>query len=154
MGGRALLFWGFVANAVAFLFLQAAYAVFPDPADATQPPNRPYLKFGIFCIAMFSLNWGTNLATYVVPVAAFPAPVRGTFHGLSAASGKAGAALGAFLYPAVVTALGQTRGAILVFFIQVLVNGLGAYTAWTFVPDDAPNKADADLDPYDELLKE
>ncbi len=150
MGGRSLLVWGFVSNAVAFFVLQVAYAVYPDdPAPA--PPNNPNLKFSIFCWAIFTLNWGTNLATYIVPVAAFPSGVRGTFHGLSAAAGKAGAALGAFLYPVVVSALGGTRGAIAVFALQVVINGLGAFVSWRYLPDDTAPVADDDEDEHDEV---
>jgi PHS family inorganic phosphate transporter-like MFS transporter len=44
---------------------------------------------------MFALNWGCNVATFVLPAVAFPPGVRATFHGLSAASGKLGAVVGA-----------------------------------------------------------
>jgi PHS family inorganic phosphate transporter-like MFS transporter len=153
MGGRSLLLWGFIANGVTFLFLQVAYAVFPDSDDVTVPPNQPWLKFFLFACCMFALNWGTNLGTYIVPVASYPSGVRGTFHGLSAAAGKAGAALGAFLYPVVVNSLGNSRGAILVFFIQVIVNGLGVFFAYRFLIDDKPSsggKAAQLDDDYDE----
>jgi len=138
------MFWGFVTNAAAFAALGTAYAAFPEPAAADAAPVQPQLKFALFCLSMFSLSWGPNLATYVVPVAAFPAEVRGTFHGLSAAAGKAGAALGAFLYPVVIKQFGNAVGAQTIFFIQVGVNAVGAFVAWRYLPASAPRDEEED----------
>lgn len=74
------------------------------------------------------------MATFVAPVDAFPAALRGTFHGLSAASGKAGAVLGAFLFPLVVRASGAQAGTATVIFLQVAVNAAGAALAWRCLP--------------------
>ena len=46
------------------------------------------LKFITFCLITFALNFGPNVGTYVLPATCFPAAIRSTFHGLSAASGK------------------------------------------------------------------
>lgn len=127
LGGRGLMAWGFVANALCFIALGAAYALAPAGAASL-------VKFLLFCLASFSLSWGPNVATFVAPVDAFPPALRGTFHGLSAASGKAGAALGAFLFPVVVSALGVQAGAQAIFFLQVGVNAAGAVVAWRFLP--------------------
>lgn len=74
------------------------------------------LRRSLFCVATFALNFGPNVSTYVLPASSFPQRVRqwrmneprvaatsasptqlatllqirGTFHGLSAASGKVG----------------------------------------------------------------
>ena len=128
LGGRALMAWGFVANALCFLCLGAACAAFPGGGSAAG------LKFALFCAASFSLSWGPNVATFVAPVDAFPAAFRGTFHGLSAASGKAGAVLGAFLFPVVVAAIGAQTGTAAVIFVQVAINAAGAAVAWRFLP--------------------
>jgi PHS family inorganic phosphate transporter-like MFS transporter len=148
-GGKKLMFYGFITNAIAFLALGIVYSLYPDPTASGASPVKPYLKFTIFCASMFSLNWGPNLATYVVPLSAFPIEVRGTFHGLSAASGKAGAALGAFLYPVVISSLGST-GPQTIFFIQVAVNGLGALLAWRFISNTVREETSEEV--YEELL--
>lgn len=128
LGSRALMAWGFAANALCFLCLGAACAAFPGGGSAAG------LKFALFCAASFSLSWGPNVATFVAPVDAFPAAFRGTFHGLSAASGKAGAVLGAFLFPVVVAAIGAQTGTAAVVFVQVAINAAGAAVAWRFLP--------------------
>ena len=144
------MFYGFITNALAFFTLGIVYYLYPDPTTTGAAPVKPYLKFTIFCAAMFSLNWGPNLATYVVPLSAFPIEVRGTFHGLSAASGKAGAALGAFLYPIIIYQLGPKTGPQTIFFIQVGVNGLGALLAWRFLTTTVRAQTIEEI--HDELL--
>jgi PHS family inorganic phosphate transporter-like MFS transporter len=54
----------------------------------------------------FFMNWGPNMTTYVLPTLAFPTEAKATCHGLSAASGKIGAALGAAALPAVLGLFG------------------------------------------------
>ena len=131
IGGRMLNFLGFILNAAAFLAMGIVYNLYPDPASG--PPTQPWLKFTLFCILTFSLNWGPNVATYVCPVQVFPKEVRGTFHGLSAASGKLGAAFGAFIFPLMTSGIGA-QGAADVFFLQVGVNALGAVISWYYLP--------------------
>lgn len=58
-------------------------------------PGATTLLFVELGALMFALNWGCNVATFVLPAVAFPPGVRATFHGLSAASGKLGAVVGA-----------------------------------------------------------
>lgn len=41
-------------------------------------------------------NFGPNTTTFIVPAELFPARLRSTCHGISAAAGKAGAIVGAF----------------------------------------------------------
>ncbi|CAK9136711.1 unnamed protein product [Ilex paraguariensis] len=54
--------------------------------------------FGLFFgLTLFFANFGPNSTTFIVPAELFPARFRSTCHGISAASGKAGAIIGAFL---------------------------------------------------------
>ncbi|KAL1832406.1 hypothetical protein ACET3Z_002057 [Daucus carota] len=60
-----------------------------------------YKKNRIGFVVMYSLtfffsNFGPNATTFVVPAEIFPARLRSTCHGISAACGKAGAMVGAF----------------------------------------------------------
>lgn len=132
LGARLLCFYGFLTNLASFLALGLVYGSFPSTAD------QQGLKFALFCIAMFSISWGPNVATYVCPVQVYPASVRSTFHGLSAAAGKVGAVIGAFLFPLMVTNMPLTgfwNGTATVFLIQVVVSALGAVLAWFCLPD-------------------
>ncbi|XP_027165138.1 probable inorganic phosphate transporter 1-3 [Coffea eugenioides] len=50
----------------------------------------------IYSLTFFFSNFGPNATTFVVPAEIFPARLRSTCHGISAAAGKAGAIVGAF----------------------------------------------------------
>ncbi|KAI4303987.1 hypothetical protein MLD38_039560 [Melastoma candidum] len=50
----------------------------------------------MYSLTFFFANFGPNATTFVVPAEIFPARLRSTCHGISAASGKAGAIIGAF----------------------------------------------------------
>ncbi|XP_008224362.1 PREDICTED: probable inorganic phosphate transporter 1-3 [Prunus mume] len=67
----------------------------------TLKPNR--IAFVVmYSFTFFFANFGPNATTFVVPAEIFPARLRSTCHGISAAAGKAGAIIGAlgFLYAA------------------------------------------------------
>jgi PHS family inorganic phosphate transporter-like MFS transporter len=49
----------------------------------------------LYGLTFFITNAGPNTTTFVLPSESFPTRIRATYHGVSAASGKAGAALGA-----------------------------------------------------------
>ncbi|KAF8016478.1 hypothetical protein BT93_H1868 [Corymbia citriodora subsp. variegata] len=50
----------------------------------------------LYSLTFFFANFGPNATTFVVPAEIFPARLRSTCHGISAAAGKAGAIIGAF----------------------------------------------------------
>ena len=50
----------------------------------------------MYSFTFFFANFGPNSTTFVVPAEIFPARLRSTCHGISAAAGKAGAIVGAF----------------------------------------------------------
>lgn len=59
------------------------------------PANR--IGFIVFyACTFFFANFGPNATTFILPAEIFPARFRSTCHGISAASGKAGAIIGAF----------------------------------------------------------
>ncbi|GAA0142384.1 secondary carrier transporter [Lithospermum erythrorhizon] len=61
----------------------------------THPDNR--IGFVVmYSLTFFFANFGPNATTFVVPAEIFPARFRSTCHGISAASGKLGAIVGAF----------------------------------------------------------
>nr|VDC60008.1 unnamed protein product [Brassica rapa] len=61
----------------------------------TKPENR--LGFVVmYSLTFFFANFGPNATTFIIPAEIFPARLRSTCHGISAATGKAGAIVGAF----------------------------------------------------------
>ena len=127
-GGTWLSLWGFVVMGVAF----AAFGVL----FALSPSGLTGVKFGVFCFMSFSQSWGCNLSTFVLPTQLFPSEVRGTFHGLSAASGKVGAVIGTFLFVPVLASLGIVG----VMWMQVAVCVAGVLCTHFLLPDASPTK--------------
>lgn len=122
-GGRWLSIWGFVFIAVAFAGLAGALTAFPERSQA------PGAKLALLATLTVALNGGPNVSTYVLPASAFRRAERGFYHGLSAAAGKAGAALGAFIFPPLVIQVGLAN----VLWMQVGVALLGAAVSVAFL---------------------
>jgi PHS family inorganic phosphate transporter-like MFS transporter len=134
MGGRWLNAIGFIANGLCFAAMGLAY----------QYNLSSNVLFAVFCFLTFSLNWGPNVATYVTPAEAFPSNIRGTFHGISAASGKVGAVIGTFMF----TPVSQAYGNAGVMWVQVVLSIIGAVVAYHFLPKmQVKASADGDDDP-------
>lgn len=66
------------------------------------------LVFAGFILFNLLMNAGPNATTYLVPAEVFPTRVRATGHGLAAACGKTGAAVGLVLFPIAQDDLGLT----------------------------------------------
>ncbi|KAJ9160492.1 hypothetical protein P3X46_025890 [Hevea brasiliensis] len=59
--------------------------------------GKPALFVVLYGLTLFFANFGPNSTTFIVPAELFPARFRSTCHGISAAAGKAGAIIGAFV---------------------------------------------------------
>ncbi|KAG6415707.1 hypothetical protein SASPL_123121 [Salvia splendens] len=92
----------FAIQMLGFFFMTVFMFAIAIPYDHwTERDNR--IGFVImYALTFFFANFGPNATTFVVPAEIFPARLRSTCHGISAAAGKAGAIVGAygFLYAA------------------------------------------------------
>ncbi|KAL6648840.1 hypothetical protein ACP70R_013064 [Stipagrostis hirtigluma subsp. patula] len=61
----------------------------------TRPGNHTWFVV-MYGFTFFFANFGPNATTFIVPAEIFPARLRATCHGISAASGKVGAIIGSF----------------------------------------------------------
>ncbi|XP_041991366.1 low affinity inorganic phosphate transporter 3-like [Salvia splendens] len=86
----------FTIQIVGFFFMTVFMFALAFPYDHwTKKDNR--IGFVImYALTFFFANFGPNATTFVVPAEIFPARLRSTCHGISAAAGKAGAIIGAF----------------------------------------------------------
>ncbi|CAH9081919.1 unnamed protein product [Cuscuta epithymum] len=64
-------------------------------AHWTQPGQQIWFVV-LYALTFFFANFGPNATTFVVPAEIFPARLRSTCHGISAAAGKLGAIVGSF----------------------------------------------------------
>lgn len=97
--GRKVIQWfGFFAMALAF----AAIALIPGVT------KNPLLFLLLFGISYFFTEFGPNMTTFVIPGEVFPTSIRGMGDGISAASGKVGAFIGALLVPTLLKSIHLT----------------------------------------------
>lgn len=88
--GRKHLQWqGFMVMGILYLLL----ALIPGIA------TNPVIFLPLYGLTYFFIEFGPNTTTFVYPSEIFPAKLRGFAHGISAATGKLGAFLAAFLMP-------------------------------------------------------
>jgi len=85
----------------------------------------------IYTIGQFFFNFGPNTTTFVLPSEVFPTKFRTTAHGISAASGKAGAILAAQLFPILKDIGGHDAGVpyLLAAFSIIMILG-ACVTSW------------------------
>ncbi len=98
VGRRTLQVIGFGVMTLSFVLV----AMFLQPLTA----NYLGLFLAIYAMTFFFANLGPNTTTFVLPSEVFPTKFRATGHGISAASGKAGAAIATFLFTGIVIAYG------------------------------------------------
>ncbi|EYU18337.1 hypothetical protein MIMGU_mgv1a021490mg [Erythranthe guttata] len=86
----------FAIQLMGFFFMTVFMFALAIPYDHwTHRENR--IGFVVmYSLTFFFANFGPNATTFVVPAEIFPARLRSTCHGISAAAGKAGAIVGAF----------------------------------------------------------
>ena len=80
---------GFLFIAVCFALLASLYNALADQPDAL---------FFVYCILLFSLSYGPNVTTFILPAQTYDKSVRATLNGISAACGKLGAVAGVYMF--------------------------------------------------------
>jgi PHS family inorganic phosphate transporter-like MFS transporter len=90
IGTKTLQISGFILMALSFILLSFTFNIYKE--------KNPDLLFAIYCLLLFSLSYGPNVSTYVLPAETYRKDIRSTFNGISAALGKLGAAFGAAIF--------------------------------------------------------
>ncbi|KAE8714536.1 putative inorganic phosphate transporter 1-5 [Hibiscus syriacus] len=84
----------FTIQLIGFFFMTVLMFSLAIPYNHWKSHNAGFLV--MYSLTFFFANFGPNATTFVVPAEIFPARLRSTCHGISAAAGKAGAIVGAF----------------------------------------------------------
>jgi PHS family inorganic phosphate transporter-like MFS transporter len=94
---------GFLVMCVCMWFLGHNYRDYRGEASKCKKESKydycdgNLIMFAIlFGLTLFFANFGPNSTTFIVPAELFPARLRSTCHGISAAAGKSGAIIGSF----------------------------------------------------------
>ena len=136
VGRKAVQFNGFVAMSICFFICGFAHDWFLSGGE--NDPRR-WLFLLVYALTFTFSNFGPNTTTFVIPGEIYPPEVRATCHGLSAASGKLGAAAGAYFFPLVLGTSGggttpSPNGLKNCFYICGGVALLGALVTTLFTP--------------------
>ena len=86
----------FYIQLMGFFFMTAFMFGLAIPYHHWTTPGNHIGFVVMYGFTFFFANFGPNATTFVVPAEIFPARLRSTCHGISAAAGKAGAIVGAF----------------------------------------------------------
>lgn len=100
----AIAFVGRISKAtlqvVGFVVMAASLGLLALVSSSGTGTGDADIAIVLLAFAAFNLfmNMGPNATTFALPAEVFPTSVRATGHGLAAASGKAGAAVGLFFF--------------------------------------------------------
>ncbi|KAF8093103.1 hypothetical protein N665_0390s0011 [Sinapis alba] len=86
----------FTIQLMGFFFMTVFMFALALPYEYWTKPGNDIGFVIIYSLTFFFANFGPNVTTFVVPAEIFPARLRTTCHGISAAAGKGGAIVGAF----------------------------------------------------------
>ncbi|XP_057531166.1 probable inorganic phosphate transporter 1-3 [Amaranthus tricolor] len=158
----------FTIQMMGFFFMTVFMFAIAIPYEHWQKKANRVGFLVMYGLTFFFANFGPNATTFVVPAEIFPARLRSTCHGISAAAGKAGAIVGAFgfLYasqekdPAKRSAgyppgIGKKNSLI----VLGVINFLGmVFTLLVPEPkgmslEEASGEATADVNDYDDVTK-
>ena len=122
-GTKTLQVYGFVLIAFMFILLAALFT----PLKRASPQGL----YAIYCFLLFSLSFGPNVTTYVLPAETYPKEVRATLNGISAAMGKLGAVAGASMFQPIATVTSYP----VVMLICAVLAVMGAGISWWFIEE-------------------
>ncbi|CAK4227864.1 unnamed protein product [Aphanomyces euteiches] len=106
-GRKPIQYMGFIMLSILFLVL----AIWLDDFRS----HYTTLFVVLYAFAQFFFNFGPNSTTFIIPAEVFPTAVRSTGHGISAASGKAGAILAAQCFAVIAKGSFGFQGVLYIF---------------------------------------
>ncbi|XP_030513416.1 low affinity inorganic phosphate transporter 1-like [Rhodamnia argentea] len=110
----------FAIQLMGFFFMTVFMFALAIPYHHWTLPNNRIGFVVMYSLTFFFANFGPNATTFVVPAEIFPARLRSTCHGLSAAAGKAGAMVGAFGFLYAANGIGVRKTLIILGVINFL----------------------------------
>ncbi len=122
-GIKKLQVIGFILIAIGFGVMAACFVPLRDYPD--------YL-FTIYCFLLFFLSFGPNATTFVLSSQIYPKAIRATFNGISAAMGKLGAAVGAYMFGP----MAEVTSISTVMVICAVISFIGAIVSYFYIDID------------------
>jgi len=141
LGRKWIQLQGFIAMAIIYAVVASVMVVSGTKVEGFS--IAPTLAFIIYSLSYFFIDFGPNTTTFVIPAEVYPTKFRTTGHGISAASGKMGAAITTYLFPSLIAAIGIKEILIMLAILSVI----GGIMTYAFVPE--PN-----MKPLEEASRE
>jgi len=136
VGRKNIQFFGFLIMGT--LFCICGYGRDWFLSSEVGSEYRQWLFLFFYSLTFLFSNFGPNTTTFVIPGEIYPANVRATAHGLSAASGKLGAAAGAYFFPMLLGPGGSSNptpeGLRAAMVMCGVIAWLGALMTYLFTP--------------------
>ncbi|EWG06632.1 MAG: general substrate transporter [Candidatus Aramenus sulfurataquae] len=104
LGRKLIQIQGFVAMAVIYAIVSAVMITSGKKVEGFLIPTS--IAFAVYSLSFFFIDFGPNTTTFVLPAELYPTKYRTTGHGISAASGKLGAAITTYLFPTLLSTYG------------------------------------------------
>ena len=98
----------------------------------TLSKNSPICLFILYCCLLFSLSGGPSVTCYIFPSELYPKNIRSTFNGISAACGKLGAVVGAYMFGP----MAEYFSFEFVFIFCIILTLIAAYITHVLIPDE------------------
>jgi len=118
LGRKSIQIQGFVAMAVLYAVVALIMETHGTKVSGFLIPTSIALL--LYSFTFFFIDFGPNTTTFVVPSEVFPTNYRTTGHGISAASGKLGAAITTFLFPVLLATIGARDIMLLLVVFSIL----------------------------------
>ncbi|QIW25143.1 MFS transporter [Sulfolobus sp. S-194] len=129
LGRKVIQLQGFIMMAVIYGIV--ASIALTSGTKITGFVIPPTLAFAIYSLSYFFIDFGPNTTTFVIPSEVYPVRYRTTGHGISAASGKLGAAITTYLFPVLLASIGIKN----ILIMLAIVSIIGAVLTYLFVPE-------------------
>ncbi len=104
LGRKLIQIQGFVGMAVIYAIVSAVMITSGKKVEGFLIPTS--IAFAVYSLSFFFIDFGPNTTTFVLPAELYPTKYRTTGHGISAASGKLGAAITTYLFPTLLSTYG------------------------------------------------
>lgn len=104
LGRKTIQTQGFIIMAVLYFIVSIVMITSGTKVTGFVIPTLS--AFAIYALSFFFIQFGPNTTTFVIPAEVYPTSYRTTGHGISAASGKVGAAITTYLFPLLITTIG------------------------------------------------
>lgn len=118
LGRKLIQTQGFIMMAIIYLIVSVILITKGTKIIGISIPAN--MAFLIYALSFFFIDFGPNTTTFVIPAEVYPTRARTTGHGISAASGKLGAAITTYIFPTLLLQIGLKNMLIMLAGLSII----------------------------------